>query len=205
MPMPDQITWRVQNASIVLVSPQPMDPQSVGAEVLKRNRIVPDEWEVTNGVNTPVLTMTQFSNGAVIRVAGDRCIFQQNVNGNFRSQYDAHTVAETYAEASRVTPYRAVGINWILEPDIVEPSEWLRSKLTKELALAPGFQPTSIRVAKKAGAATCNLSFNLLRGAVLLECNYHIELGNRTAIDTLRMWSHYQSALTDDILPTISR
>jgi hypothetical protein len=203
--MPDQITWRVQHASIVLVSPQPIDPQSVGEEVLKKNRIVPADWQATNAVNTPVLALTQFSNGAVIRVEGTRCIFQQTVNGDFRSQYDVHTVAEDYAEASRITPYRSVGINWMLEPDIAEPSAWLRSKLTKESPLAPGFQPALIRLAKQAGAATCNLSFNLQRGAVLLECNYHIELGSRTAIETMRMWSHYQSALTEDILPTISR
>ena len=203
--MADQINWRVQNASIVLVSSQPIEAQSIRAEVLTRNRIVSEDWQATGGINTPVLAMTQFNNGVVIRVEGNRCIFQQTVNGDFRDQYEAHKVAEAYAEASRVTPYRSIGINWLLEPNLADPSAWLRSKLTKESALAPGFQPTSIKVAKKVGAATCNLTFNLQQGAVLLDCNYHIELGNRTAIDTMRMWPHYQAGLTSDVLPEISR
>ena len=203
--MTDQIRWRVHSASIVLVSSQPIEPQSIRADALTRNRIVPDEWQATGAMNTPVLGLTQFGNGVTIRVEGNRCIFQQAVNGDFRDQYDAHTVAKVYAEASRVTPYRSMGINWMLEPDLIEPSEWLRSKLTKGSMLAPGFQPISIKFAKTTGPATCNLTFNLQRGAVLLDCNYHIELGNRTATDTIRMWPHYQRGLTSDILPTISR
>ena len=204
-PMADPIRWRVQHASIILVSSQPIDPGSIRAEVLKKNRIVSGDWQETQEMNTPVLAITEFSNGALIRVEGNRSIFQQVVDGDFRDHYDAHLTAEAYAEASRVTPYRAIGINWMLEPDIVEPSEWLLSKLTKESALAPGFQPISIKVARPVGAATCNLTFNLQQGTVLLDCNYHIELGNSTVTEATKMWPHYQTGLTSDILPTISR
>ena len=203
--MADPIRWRVQHTSIVLISSQPIETESVRSEVLKRNRIVPEDWQETREMNAPMLAMIEFSNGASIRVEGTRSIFQQAVDGDFRDQYDAHLIAEAYAEASRVTPYRAIGINWMLEPDIVEPSKWLLSKLTKELALVPGFQPITIKVARPVGAATCNLTFNLQQGSVLLDRNYHIELGNRTVTDVTRMWPHYQTGLTSDILPTISR
>lgn len=204
--MADPIAWKVQHASIVLVSTAPIDPQSISADVLSRNQIVPEDWHATNEMNTPVLGMTQYRNGAVLRAEGNRCIFQQTVNGGFQSEYDAHILAENYADASRVVPYRSIGINWLLEPDLDEPRRWLQRQLASGSGFAPGFQPISVKVAKRAGAATCNLTFNLQPGgAVHVDCNFHIDLGNRTAIEMMRMWPHFQENLTSDILPTIIR
>ena len=204
--MPTPLDFQLVHASIVLVASQAVSPESVTAEALKRNKIIPEDWQITTEMNLPVIGLVQFDNGASIRTEGNRCVFQQNVNGEFAEDYLALDAAVQYAEASRVVPYSAVGINWMMQPDLpLPPSQWLAGKLCQDPLLAPGFQPTSIRVAKRQGSAVCNLNFNFDRGIVSLECNYHIELGGKSAHEIVTMWPHYQMNLRRYILPTIAR
>ena len=204
--MPPDLNFRLRHASVVFLLPHPVDSQSVNAASLVRNGIVPDDWQVANEVNLAgVLAQTVFRNGVNVRAEGNRCIFQQNVNGAFREEYDAHQAAANYADASRVISYQAVGLNWMLEPDVEQAGRWLIGKFTGNSAFAPGFQPVSVKVARRQGAAICNLTFNLEQDSVVLDCNYHVELGGSRAIDVIKMWQHYQTNLQEDILPTITR
>ena len=186
-----------------MVATQPLDPNSVTAEGLTRSKVVPADWQVTKRMNLPVVAVTEYANGVVIRVEGNRCIFQQNINGDFRDYYDAFDAAQKYAEASRVITYEALGINWNLQVKMVAPNEWLLAKLSSNSGLAPGFQATSIRLTKRQARAICNLNFTGEREAIGLECNYHIALGNRMPEDDLKGWKGLQAILKNEILPKI--
>lgn len=204
--MPAGLSFKLRHASIVLVLPQPVDSQSVSAGSLARNRIVPEDWQVANEVNLAgVLAQTLYRNGVNVRAEGNRCIFQQTVNGEFRAEYDSHLTALNYAEASRVIAYQAIGINWMIELDLEQAGQWLTSKFAGNSAFVPSFQPVSIKVARQQGAAICNLTFNLEQDSVVLDCNYHVDLGGSRAVDVINMWQQYQKHLQEDILPTIVR
>lgn len=204
--MPGDLNFKLRHVSVVFLLSQPVDPQSINTATLVQNQIVPGDWQVINEVNLAgVLAQTQYRNGANIRAEGNRCVFQQDVGGEFREQYDAHEVALNYAEASRVVTYRAVGFNWLIEPDVEYPERWLTGKFAEDSAFVPGFQPVSVKISRPQGAALCNLTFNLEQGGVQIDCNYHVDLAGKRAIDVIRMWPHYQKNLFEDILPNISR
>ena len=101
--------------------------------------------------------------------------------------------------------YQAVGINWSLYFNTNRPGEWLANKFMARSALPSGFQPASIIITRPhtRGAAACNLTFNLEPNAVVLDCNYHVELGESSAVDKIKMWQHYQANLREDVLPAI--
>ena len=164
---------------------------------------MPSEWTVTNSRNFQVLAVTEYGNGASIRLEGNRCIFQQNVNGDFLEEYPAFDIAKKYADASRVISYSALGINWNLQSFTSTPGEWFRTRLSTDAMLAPDFQPTSIRMARNQGRAVCNLNFTLEPEAIALECNYHITLGNGIPENEIDLWARYQEHLKDKVLPTI--
>ena len=201
--MADKLEWTLRHASIVLVSEQPLDAKSIAPDTLTRSSVVPSEWTVTNRMNLQVVASTEYDNGASIRLEGNRCVFQQTVNGDFLDEYSAFFIAKKYAEASRVISYTALGINWNLQSLTSAPSEWLRSKLSNESVLAPDFQPMSIRLAKNQGRAVCNLNFNLESEAIVLDCNYHIALGNGIPQNEIDLWTRYQDHLKEKVLPTI--
>ena len=201
--MADKLNWVLRHSSIVLVSEQPLDAKSVAPDTLTRSSIVPSEWSVASNMNLQVIATTEYANGVVIRLEGNRCVFQQNVAGDFRDEYPAFEIARKYAEASRVISYNALGINWNLESQLNAPSEWFKSRLSAESPLAADFQPTSIRMAKQQGHAVCNLSFNLESEAVALECNYHIALRNGIPENEIDIWNRYQEHLREKVLPTI--
>ena len=204
--MPLGLNFKLRHASIVFLLVQPVDAQSVNAARLIRNQIIPDDWQLANEVSlVGAIAQTQYQNGVSIMAEGNRCIFQQNIDGVFSDEYAAHEAAIRYADASRVVSYRAIGLNWLVEPDVDRPDQWLRGKFAEQSAFVPGFQPVSVKVARRQGSAMCNLTFNLEQGVVGLECNYHVELGESRAIDVIRMWQHYQKNLREDILPAISR
>ena len=201
--MADKLDWTLRNSSIVLVSEQPLDTKSVAPDTLVRSFVVPSEWTVTNRMNSQVIATAEYANGTVIRLEGNRCVFQQNVGGDFLEDYPAFGIARKYAEASRVISYTAMGINWNLESKMDAPGEWLMRKLAAESRLAPDFQPTSIKLARNQGRAVCNLNFNLESEAIVLDCNYHIALGNGIPENEIDNWSRYQGQLVEKILPTI--
>ena len=188
---------------MVLLSEQPFDAKSVAPDTLVRSSVVPSDWTVTNRMNLQVVASTLYGNGASIRIEGNRCVFQQDVNGDFLDEYPAFEVAKKYAAASRVISYSALGINWNLESKTSVPGEWFRSKLSPDSTLAPDFQPTSIKMARNLGRVVCNLNFNLESEAIVLDCNYHIVLGNGIPENEIDLWARYQEQLKQKVLPTI--
>ena len=201
--MADKLEWTLRHASIVLVSERPLDARSVESDTLTRGSVVPQDWTVTNRMSLQVIASTEYDNGASIRLEGNKCVFQQNVDDDFWDEYPAFVIAKKYAEASRLTSYSALGINWNLESKMSAPGEWFTSKLSTDFMLAPGFQPTSIRMARSQGRAVCNLNFNLESEAIVLDCNYHIALGNGIPENEIDLWDRYQIHLKETVLPTI--
>ena len=61
-----------------------------------------------------------------MQTEGNRCIFQEAVNGPLRDPYEVHGVVRQYLEATKLVAYNAVGINWALEAALVEPVDWYR-------------------------------------------------------------------------------
>ena len=193
-----------RHVSVILVSPSPIDPQSIGPETLNRAKIIPTDWVLGNQqVNSPVFALTQYKNGVSITAEGNRCIFQEVIGGALRPKYAIHELARRYIEATKLVPYNAMGINWLLNVAVDNPSEWIRGQIG-DSGKFPGFSPISLQIAKPWGSAICNLVFRIEQQIVVLDCNYHFQLGGSLQpMAALDHWHQCQTELTEDVFPAL--
>ena len=195
----------VRHASVVLASPSPVDPQTIRSDVLVRGNVVPHDWQQANQISTPVLAVTQFQNGFLVQSEGNRCVFQEAVNGRLKDPYLVHGVARQYLEATKLVQYNAVGINWMLEASQVEPAEWYRRHFSGSGDFSE-YSPVSLQMQKNAGLAVCNLVFRFSQPSrsLELECNYHFALGQSvTPLAALDHWRSCQNSMREEIFPLL--
>ena len=194
----------VRHASVVLVSPSPIDPQSIRPETLNRAQITPSSWVLGNQqVNSPVFAITQYRNGVSIQIEGNRCIFQEVIGEPLPTEYEVHTLARRYFEATKLVPYNAVGLNWLLNIEINNPAEWIRKHMG-DGGNFPGFSPTSLQLKKIVGDAVCNLVLRVEQQNVAVDCNYHFQLSSSLQpLAALDHWRQCQTALTEVVFPAL--
>ena len=82
--MTELSTVTMRHVSVVLVSPAPIDPQSIRPEALSSAGIIPANWVATGGINIPIVAQTQYQNGFTLQAEGNRCIFQEPIDGALR-------------------------------------------------------------------------------------------------------------------------
>ena len=195
----------VRHASVVLASPSPMDPQTIRSDVLVRGNVVPQDWQQANQISTPVLAVTQFQNGFSVQIDGNRCVFQEPVNGQLKDPYSVHGVARQYLDATKLVQYNAVGLNWMLESSHVEPAEWYDRYFSGSGDFSE-YSPVSLQMQKTAGVVVCNLVFRFMQPSRSLEveCNFHFALGpSLTPLAALDHWRQCQNLMRDEIFPLL--
>ena len=204
--MPENSAATVIHTSVVLVSPNPIDPQSIRPEVLSNAGIIPANWVATGGISIPIVAQTQYQNGFTIQAEGNRCIFQEPIAGPLRETYEVHDLAKRYVDATKLVTYNAIGLNWLLEITVENPNFWIREKLMGDAANFSDFHPTSLQVAKQLGFVVCNLNFRDEAGRIIVDCNYHFQLARSSPdlmASTLDSWRRCQEHLTRDLLPQL--
>lgn len=204
--MPESSAATVIHASVVLVSPTPIDPQSIRPEALSGAGIVPANWAPTAGISIPIVAQTQYQNGFTILAEGNRCIFQEPVNGALRETYQVHDIAKRYADATKLVPYNAAGVNWLLAITVEDPNLWIRQKLMGEGGNLSDFHPTSLQIAKQLGFVVCNLNIRSENERIVVDCNYHFQIQNSSPdkiASTLDSWKKCQEHLGRDLLPEL--
>ena len=187
--------------SVVLLSSERIFP--VNAEGLHKAGIVPSSWSFQEPIQTPVFSQIQYGNKVTIRTEGQRCVFEQALDGDLRDNYQIHRLAGKYISAMSLVPYTAIGLNWQLAIDESD-STWISEKLFKFYRLAD-FSPQSLRLAKQLGSSVCNLDFRV-DDNVVVHCNYHFDVagdGASTMIQILDGWQKYQDHLQNEISPQL--
>lgn len=190
--------FTAREASVVLASPSPIDPQTIRPEVLRNAGVAPPDWEFSTNLATPVIAQIQYKN-VTVQTEGNRCIFKETIQGDLPTSYEVHSLATRYLGATPLVPYNAMGINWTLEVSAPDAVVWLRRNVVAETRLQ-GFSPVSAQLVQQFEPALCNLTFKLQPHRVIVDCNYHFELGDdapKHAIDHLTGWDRYQSHITN--------
>ena len=194
--MSEQLKFVTYQASVVLVSPSPIDPQSIKPETLKRAGIV--TWESVESITTPVFAQTRYQNGIHIRTEGNRCVFQEPLNEASPTDYNykVHRLAERYAEATKLVAYNALGINWESRIEAKDPARWFSEKLVRNLRLTE-FSPRSVQMAKVIDSTvSCIVTFATRDEKLIANFNYHCQLTDAPGGDIathLRRWRKWQS------------
>ena len=196
----------VLHTSVVLVSPAPIDPQSIRPEALSNAGIVPVNWVPTGGISIPVVAQTLYQNGFTFQVEGNRCVLQEPVGGALRDTYEVHAIAKGYVDATKLVPYTAVGINWLLGLSVENPAKWLQEKLMGDFRNFSDFRPASLQISKQLGFVTCNLNFRSENDRISVDCNYHFQIEHSSPeviATTLASWWRCQEHLTGEVLPQL--
>ncbi len=199
--MARSIEWQIQHASVVLVAESPIEATSIAPDSLKSKGVIPQDWTVTSQISIQVFAQTEFVNGVQIRIEGNRCIFQQDINGDLPNDYMIIQPAINYAEATELgVNYQAVGINWQLSGQPVNQNRQpLRELLGLDMDIA-GFKPESVRLVKPLGDKTCNLSFTESHDEVSAAVNYHHPLSGQGAVEAIADWQQRHQHLQQEII-----
>lgn len=202
--MSQPIQWQVQNASVVLVAESPIEPTSISADLLASKSITPQGWTVASNISTPVFAETVFTNGTIIRTEVNRCIFQQDINGDFPNDYAVHELAAKYVAATDLAVrYQAIGVNWQLATPLTRQSQQLlETFLNKNRELAD-FKPETIRLTKPLKGKTCNLNITAGQDALSVEINYHYQVADSPAGEIPANWQECQRHLQEEIIGVV--
>ena len=196
--MSEQMKFVAYQASVVLVSPSPIDPQSIKPETLKRAGIV--TWESIYGIATPIFAETRYQNGIHIRTEGNRCVFQEPLNEESPTGYKVHRLAERYSDATKLVSYNALGINWDSRIEAEDPGRWFSEKLVQNLRLTE-FSPRSVQMAKVIDSTvSCIVTFSTSDERLIANFNYHCQLTDAPGGDVashLRRWREWQSHMQE--------
>ena len=201
--MTQSIAFTVRQVSAVLVSASAIDPQSILPEILGNANVVPADWAPDSGINTPFGALTQYQNGVTIRTDGNRCLFQQPIDGGLRDSYEIFPTAQRYAAETKLVPYNAVGLNWSLGISVGQPELWIREKMMDNASNLLDFFPTSLQMAKQLDFAVCNLTFKAENAQITTDFNYHFPLAQSSLgwlSEILNNWQLCQKHLTGSIL-----
>ena len=206
--MTEQPAITVRHASVVLVSQSPIDPQTIRPEALSNAEVVPADWvpvswTPTGGMYAPVVAQTRYQNGFTVQTEGNRCVFQEYVGGMFQGDYQIHPLAKRYIEATKLLPYNAVGINWLLDVIVRDPYLWIRERLMSNGGKFSDFKVASVQVTKYIEFVFCYLNFKVENGMIVADCNFHFPLGSGSTdsmASTLDYWRWCQENLTGDVL-----
>jgi hypothetical protein len=192
----------VSHMSVVLVSPSPIEVHSIRPETLRQNNILPSDWAIASELASPVFAVVQYQNGVSIQIEGNRCTFQEAVQGPLPDDYKIQPVVRQYLESTRLVPYNAIGINWRLNVTLDNPGEWIKEQLGQVQAFSD-FSPVSVQVSKPVGidTAVCNLIFGIQGRTLLVDCNHHFQLGGSVQpMLVLHHWSQCQQSVKDIIV-----
>lgn len=181
----------------VVVTAQFHNPSILNPDFLRRLKIVPESWEVTEALTTPPVAVVAFKNGVRWTVEQNRMVVTEAINDSFADRYRVHGLASAYVEKLPHVPYLSLGLNCQVSMKRRAPQKWLVQRFLKPGAWLDGAPPITDMVPTltlKADDAACTLTF---KGAnvqppggeptpsVVAECNVHHE-GPFPAIDTLQ-------------------
>ena len=199
----ERITLRLVSA--VLVSPSPIETQSIRHETLVKANVVPASWIVSNQLSTPVIALTQYQNGFNVQAEGNRCSFQEQItDGQLQDDYHLHPLVERYIKATGLVPYNGIGINWLLEIGTANPPDWMASHLGVSNKF-PEFAPATSQISKLIeNGGACNLVFqaNAAPRRIIADCNYHFPLSDAFGPEAaLSRWRDCQDDLQMHVIP----
>ena len=190
--------FKVESVSVVLVA-RHHNPSIINPDFLKQNGIINEAWEPASApIATAPMAQINFKNVQWL-VDIDRCLIQENVDGEFQESYSIHECAKKYASVLRYIPYIAIGLNWQLSVAMSDAPNWFRQQFLKpgewHNKLQPAIFSFRLHVDKR---TICTLSMNIAEAAILIDYNFHVDLGNssdkvNTISDIVDNWKNYQT------------
>ena len=200
--------FRLTSVSVVITA-QSHNPSILTKEFLTESGIVPDAWQVTETVNTPVLSLVHFEGGVQWAMDSSRLTITESCGASFQDSYQVHKSAIEYLRKIEYVPYRSLGLNCIVHLDSGDPNAWLRERFLKDgrwQAHVPKLVSMIPRFTFDLSSAILNLAFgdqgtSQNRRVVSVDCNVHHEgpLNAAELRDAIAQWGDHQEVLIDTL------
>ena len=169
-----------------VVTAEHHNPSLFNSDFLKRNKIVPESWEVSEAeIATPVVAQVMFKSGVTIAVDPERLSVTEKCESSFAERYKLHKVVSKLVGALPHVPYQALGLNARISMPEVEPRDWLVSRFLRAGKWSrgkPTLIGTSIKLKYLVNDAKCSLTFHTgktrgldgdLKSAIIIDSNFH--------------------------------
>lgn len=161
------------------------NPSILNPDFLTMNKIVSDDWEISETVTTRALSVVQFKNNVRISVDEERLDVRQSKLDSFPEASPIYEIASRYVGILQHVSYLALGTNWNVTLNRKEPGTWLVSRFLKPGAWVkrePRLTGCKVTLSFDADGATCNLAVSptMVKGpegaqeeGIEINCNFH--------------------------------
>ena len=127
--------YRLHSVSVV-VTAEFHNPSVLNRDFLVSKRIVPEDWEVTEGFTTPGLSVLSYNNGIQWTLDQSKLTVTESCDSSFRDEYRVYSLVAAYLEVLPVVPYRSLGLNYSISKKQENPERWLTQRFLKPGNLA---------------------------------------------------------------------
>ncbi len=104
----------ILNDLAIVIAAKSHNPTILNPDFLKRNSIVPDDWELNSPdkqFSTVTASQVVYNNGISIQAQYEKVLFSENITGKEYSDFQIPNVARKYVKNLPHVSYTAVGIN----------------------------------------------------------------------------------------------
>jgi hypothetical protein len=104
----------ILNELAIVIAAKSHNPTILNPDFLKRNRIVPDDWELNSPdkqFSSVTASQVVYNNGISIQAQYEKVLFSENITGKEYSDFQIPNVAREYVKNLPHVSYTAVGIN----------------------------------------------------------------------------------------------
>ena len=176
--------YRLHSVSVV-VTAKFHNPSVLNQELLVSRGIAPEDWEVTEAITTPAVSILTYRNGIQWTLDQSKLIVTESCDSSFQEDYQVHSLVAAYLKVHSEVPYLSLGLNFVASMKRNHPEAWLTQRFLRPGAWRKG-EPKILRMVPNfgldAGDAVCNISLSAgqppsLQGepqsAVIVNVNMH--------------------------------
>ena len=175
--MPEEFFLRLESVSVV-VTAEFHNPSILNPDFLVSRGIVPADWNVSETLTTPPVSVVKYDNGVEWAVDQSRLNVSEKAGPAFDGPFRVHTLATEYLTKLPYVPYRDLGLNCRVSMKEFDPRSWLLKRFAPPWLqgehIVRGLSP---KLVLDASDAVCHCSFvDALQegdGYVIADCNVH--------------------------------
>jgi len=201
--------FKFSRFSVVVVA-KDHNPSILNPDFLKINQIVPGDFESTETIVTPQVSLVKFKNNITITVESRKLQIVDDLDGNKRLEESLIAdMAIKYIKKLPHVNYQSVGINFIGHIRINDPGKWIKSRFLREGewdSEAHAVEKAEVKLFYKINKAICTLTIeemgltqnldggNGILSVVVANSNYHNEIslypGDDAVVEVIKTWKN---------------
>lgn len=194
----------------VVIAAKFHNPSILNKDFLENKGIVPKNWETTETISTPAVSVIKYDNGITWMVDQQTLEISQECDVLFKDHGDnkIHDLATSYVKILPHVPYKSIGLNCIVSIANENPLQWMTQKFldvklrTRDITMMPRFVINTDNgvLNFSFGDGTVRRDGEQTR-SVIVECNHHFAglSSVKDAQHILGTWENSKNIITSKL------